>query len=58
MNDARPGGVCRELLDRFGGGFDEGRAVRFFERLGEREEVSHPFRRTERHPNATLTREG
>jgi hypothetical protein len=37
MNGTRPVGLRPELLDRFGGGFHEGRSIRLPERLGERE---------------------
>ena len=39
MNGTRPAGLRPEGLDRFGGGFHEGRSIRLFERLGERENL-------------------
>jgi hypothetical protein len=60
MNDARPGGVRPELLDRFMA------ALMKPERSGsssglareKRSAIRRPFRHPERHPNATLTRDG
>ena len=37
MNGTRAVGLRPELLDRFSGGFHEGRSIRLLERLGERE---------------------